>query len=99
MANVQVSSFGPTAATSLIAGLASTNVILPTTGTPTVILVTNMGVVPAYVLLGTSNAVVVTSATGLPIMPGKSIYLTVGSNTYLAAIAAQTTPLSIVVGN
>lgn len=94
-----VNSFAPTAATYIEAGTTSSNVILPTTGTPTVALVANLGVVPVYVLLGSSNAVVVTSATGLPIFPNDKIYLTIGANTYIAAIAAQTTPVQVNVGN
>lgn len=94
-----VSSFAPTAATDIIAGPTTANVILPTTGTPTVVCITNLGQLPAFVLLGSSSAVVVTSATGLPVMPNAQIFLTIGANTYLAAIAAQTTPLQINVGN
>lgn len=56
-----------------------------------------MGDYTIYVLLGTTNAVVVTAATGLPVRPGQQQVLTLGSNLYLAAIG--TGPLDITWGN
>lgn len=84
-----LASFAPSAAAALSAGLTSANVLLPTTGAPTIALVTNVGSVPAFVLLGSSSAVAVTTATGLVIMPGASVALTIGANTYLALIAGS----------
>ncbi|MGB8478661.1 MAG: hypothetical protein WCE63_07450 [Acidobacteriaceae bacterium] len=91
-----LSSFTPTGAASIVANGSSQNVLLPTAGTPTIAIVTNVGNDVAYLLLGTSNAVAVTPSTGLALLPGDSINLTIGSNTYLAAIGSTVT---IAVGN
>jgi len=45
---------------------------------------TNLGPNPVVALLGTSNAVVVTNSTGFIILPGTQIFVSVGSNTYIA---------------
>lgn len=83
-----LAAFAPTATTLLSAGPASSNIILPTTGSPVTAVVINTGNVFVYVLLGGSN-VTVTPATGLALAPGAEMPLTIGANTYLAAIAPQ----------
>jgi hypothetical protein len=80
--------FAPTATTLLSAGPTSSNIILPTTGSPVTAVVTNTSQGFVYVLLGGSN-VTVTPATGLALAPGASFPLTIGTNTYLAAITLQ----------
>lgn len=65
----------------------SANVAVPT---GTVVIVSNTGSATAYVNLGTSNAVTATTS-GLPIPGGSSVSVTVGSNTYLAAITSSST--------
>jgi hypothetical protein len=69
-------------------------------GSPSVILVSNVGVDPAYVNLGTTSGVTATTAD-VPIGPGAAVALTVGSNTYIAAITAgsDTTTLNIAGGS
>lgn len=96
MATTQVSSFAPTGAASIVANGSSQNVELPAAGTPTIAIVTNVGNGIAYLLLGTSSAVVATPSTGLALLPGLSINLTIGTNTYLAAIGST---INISVGN
>src|SRR5882672_5921659 len=49
----------------------------------------NTGSNPAFVKLGTSGAVTVTPTTGDQIAPGGFLQVTVGSNTFLAAITAS----------
>ena len=67
-------------------------------GSDPVQMITNVGSVTAYVNLGTSAAVVATTSD-IPISAGASVPLTVGSNTYLAAItASSTTTLNIAGG-
>jgi len=74
----------PTGQAGLAVSTTSTNVQIPTAGTPTQIMVTNMGPLTAFVALGTSNTVSVTPSTGTPILPYTSVVLTLGSNTWLA---------------
>lgn len=82
-----IASFAPTAAVNLPISATSANVLIPTTGTPTVALVTNMGERIAFVQMGTSNTVAATTTTSLAIEPHDSVALTIGSNTYIAGIA------------
>lgn len=93
--------FSPSGIASLTAIATSQNVALPGTpsGPPTAV-VTNLGPSPAFVALGTTNAVVATLSTGVAILPGTSLALTLGANTYLAAITSQSSPaiLNIAVG-
>lgn len=94
-----VASFGPTGEARLGVTTTSARVILSTTGTPTAARVTNLGSQTAFVLLGTST-VTVTSATGLVLTPGESIYLTLGSNTYIAGITnSGTSALAVDLGS
>lgn len=94
-----IASFAPTAAVNLPVTTTSASVQLPTTGTPTIALVTNMGEHPVFVQLGTNNAIAANITTSLVIEPGDSVALTIGSNTYLAGIAlAGVSQLNIAVG-
>lgn len=68
-------------------------------GSDPVQVVTNTGSVTAYVNLGASNAVTATTSD-IPISAGASVALTVGSNTYLAAITSTgSTTLNIAGGS
>jgi hypothetical protein len=94
-----LASFAPSGYANLIGSGASQSVILPTSGTPTTALVTNIGSQITFVALGGSS-VSVSPSTGLPLTPGQSIPLTIGSNTYLAAATAGgALQISIVVGS
>lgn len=83
---MSLAAFTPTGQAALVANGTSSNVAVPLTGTPTQVLVTNLGLIPAFVVLGASNAVAATVATGTPILPGNSLPLVLGANTYLAAV-------------
>ncbi len=84
-----VSGFAPggSYATPLAVTNATGNVALPT---GTTVVVYNVGANAAYVKLGTSNAVTATTSDDY-IPAGGAIALTVGSNTYLAAITSSST--------
>jgi hypothetical protein len=84
-----IASFAPTATIVLEAGATSSNAALPTTGSPTVAMVTNTGAAPVWVQLGGSG-VTASSASSLAIMPGAQVALTIGTNTYIAVVAAYT---------
>jgi hypothetical protein len=83
---MSLAAFTPTGQAALVANGTSQNVAVPLAGTPTQVLLVNLGLIPVFVVLGTSNAVVATVATGTPILPGCSLPLVLGANTYLAAI-------------
>lgn len=87
---VQQQTFSPTGTTAITASSVSSNVALPASGSNLTVLVTNGGSVTAYVALSTSNSVVATTSS-TPILPGASIPLTQGINTYLAGITASGT--------
>jgi hypothetical protein len=78
-----VNFFTPSGYATLSVGSTSSNVAVP--GSPTSILVTNLGPYPVAVLTGATNAVVVTPATGVIILPNQQIYLAPGA--FIAAIA------------
>jgi hypothetical protein len=89
MANIQEASFAVDAAQGTSFGFASTAVLLP--GTPasdSIVRVANLGPCHISVKLGTSNAVTVTNSTGVVILAGQVLYLTLGANTYIAGVAA-----------
>lgn len=89
----------PTSEVSLAVSTVSSNIQIPATGTPVQVLVTNAGPLMAYVVLGTTNAVTATTATGTPILPYSSLPLTLGGNTWLAAITqGNSTVLLITAG-
>lgn len=90
-----LASFTPTGQASITANGVSANVAIPETGTPTQIIVTNLGGAPAFVLLG-APGVQVTIANGTPVLPNCPIALTLGTNTELAAITSgASVPLRI----
>lgn len=62
----------------------SARVVIPTSGSPTTIVVTNLGGAPAFVALGDDTAVA--TAASYPVLPGSQIVLTKGSATYVAAL-------------
>jgi len=95
-----VASFGPTATTFLTAlPTVSTAIILPTTGTPTIAYVTNTDDFWIYVSLGNSS-VSASETTSMPIPPRGQLPLTIGTNTYLAAISLdKPVGVNITVGN
>lgn len=94
-----IASFAPTASTTLAATTTSARVILPTTGTPTIALVTNLSGYPVFVQLG--DVTVVASPGGsVAIMPGGQLALTIGANTYIAAVTlAGADGINVTVGN
>lgn len=97
MATTQIPSFAPTAFAFIgNSGATSNRVLLPTTGTPTIALVSNPGPHTTYVLLGASNAVVASQTAGVALFSGQSIALTIGTNTYIACHGGS---LNIAVGN
>jgi hypothetical protein len=99
MAAIALSSFSPTAAIPLAVNQAGVNVALPTAGTPTIAVVTNLSQQIVYVALGASTVTVVPGA-GMAIMPADSVALTIGTNTNLAAVTlAGLAGLNIAVGN
>lgn len=78
--------------------------VVPSTQAPPSVWVCNTGSVNAYVLLGTSSAVVVTTSTGFPLINGQcnslSLSITGGPATYIAGItAASSTTLAVSAGN
>jgi len=92
-------SFAPTAMVVLDATTTSSRVALPTTGTPTIALVTNPSPAPVWVQLGDSSATA--SSTGsLAVVPNGQIALTIGTNTDIAVIAAYgVAGINVTVGN
>lgn len=99
MATVALASFAPTASIPFQATQASGNVLLPTTGTPTIVVVTNLGQQAVFVALGGSTVSVIPNG-GLAIMPGDNAALTIGANTYLAVVSLNgLVGLNITVGN
>lgn len=62
----------------------SARALIPTAGSPTTIVVTNLGEVPAFVALGDETAVA--TSANYPVLPGSQIVLTKGSATYVAAL-------------
>jgi len=88
MAAVTDSSFAPDASMGAAFTSVSSNVLLPgTPGSDNYVRIVNVGPLLCAVKLGTSDAVTVTGTTGVVIMPGQVLNLTLGSNTYLAGIA------------
>jgi hypothetical protein len=99
MATAPIASFAPTAAVEMAVSTTSSQVALPTAGTPTIALVTNLGIQPVFLALGTSSSVSVVAGAGVVVMPGQPLALTIGANTNVAAIAlAGVSGLNIAVG-
>lgn len=90
--------FTPTGQTQLAVGTTSSNVAWPTTGSPTQIVVNNLGPLTAYVQLG-NGSVTSSVASGMAILPYTDATLVVGANTNIAAITqGGSTVLSITPG-
>ncbi|MFL9904265.1 hypothetical protein PQR71_40110 [Paraburkholderia fungorum] len=95
-----IASFAPTAAVEMPVTATSSQVALPTTGTPTIALLTNLGIQPVFVSLGTSSAVAAVAGACAVVMPGKSLALTIGTNTNLAAVTLTgASGLNVAVGS
>ena len=78
-------SFAPD--TSVGASFGSTSAAVTLPGTPAsdaYVRICNLGPLPLHFKLGTSSAVTVTAQTGVCVLPGRELNLTIGSNTYLA---------------
>jgi hypothetical protein len=82
----------PTAgAFNLSVGTTSGRQVLPTTGSPTILALTNLSVGSGsliYAVLGDVTSVAVVGQS-LAITPGQTAYVTIGANTYIAAIATS----------
>lgn len=72
--------------TNYSAGAVSQAFALPAVASQTAVLVTNNGQHNAYVALGTSAAVAATTASTI-VPPGRTRYLAVSTNTFLAVIS------------
>jgi hypothetical protein len=93
-----IDSFAPTAAVELQATNVSSSVALPTTGSPTVAIVTNLGQRAAFVALG-DDTVEALQYGSMAVLPGSPVTLTIGANTNLAAITLSgVAGLNIAVG-
>jgi hypothetical protein len=98
MATTQISSFAQTGGLFLPVNPVSSRAVLPTGGTPTIALVSNLGDRPAFVALG--DGTVVASNASLAVMPGDQISLTIGTATNIAVVTlAGVVGLNIAVGN
>lgn len=91
-------SFTPVASSFLSAGPISSNVTIQPGGS--ILSVTNTGEYEAFINMGTTTTVTATFRSGLVILPKTTEYLTVGSNTQIAAITALCqVGLNVVSGN
>jgi hypothetical protein len=79
-----INSVSPTASVTLTATTTSSRILIPTTGTPTVTLITNMGQYPVFLAFG--DITVVAANGNVPLLPGTQIAITAGVFTYVAAI-------------
>ena len=78
----------------------SSSLLLPGSGNACMYVI-NHGPAPVVFLLSTSAATVATENTGMYILPGQALYIGVGANTYISAIAigaVQSPQLSISMG-
>lgn len=85
-------------------GSTSSAIALP--GTPandTQVRICNLGPCAVALALGTTSAVTVTPSTGIVIMPGDSLSLGIGSNTYIAGVScggpSTSTVVNLTTGN
>lgn len=93
-----VASFAPAASAFLNVGSASSNVAIPAGGS--ILAVTNTGEWMASVEIGTASTLAATFGGGLAVLPGETQYLTIGTSTTLAAVAAYAAVgLNLVAGN
>ena len=83
-----IPSLAITGTANLSAGSAGAAVALPTTGSPTVALVTNTGEHTVFVALAASSSAAITSAqTGVALSAHEKLPMTIGSNTYLGVFS------------
>ena len=96
-----VASFAPTASFDMSVTQQSQNVALPTTGTPTIAFVENLGEQIIYVALVASGTAQVSPRQGLAVYPRTPPFpLTIGANTNIAAVTlAGVCGLNVTVGN
>lgn len=80
-----IQGFAPTSFSSISAMQGSSSHALPGAGTTA--LIVNMGPAPAAVLLSDSADTPVDGGSGTVVMPGRSLALTIGSNTYISVVA------------
>lgn len=93
-----IASFAPASSAFLSAGNVSSNADIPSGGS--ILAVTNTGICMASVEIGTSSSLAVVFGGGLAIQPGATEYLTIGSNTTIAAVTAfAQVGLNLVSGN
>ena len=91
-------SFSPVATSFMTAAATSSNIAIPAGGT--IAAVTNLGLYPAFLAIGTSGTLAASAPTGFPVLPGEQTYITIGSATTLAAVTLQqVTGLTITSGN
>jgi hypothetical protein len=94
-----IASFAPTATVVVDASATSSSVLLPSTGTPTVALITNTGAALVWVQLGGST-VTASPSSSLALVPNGQVALTIGANTYIAVIAMYGVEgVNVTVGN
>ena len=65
--------------------------ILPTTGSPTILALTNLSIGNGSLIYATLGDVTSVASVGqsLVIVPGQTVYVAIGTNTYIAAIATS----------
>lgn len=90
MANVQQSSFAVDAAVGTSFGFTATNIALPgTVAGDSIVRVANLGPCHVAVRLTTSSSdVTVTPSTGIIVLAGGELWLTLGSNTRIEGVAS-----------
>jgi hypothetical protein len=92
------SSFAPANSTFLAVSPTSANVAIPSGGT--ILAVTNLGIYPAFVAIGTAGTLAATAPNHMPILPDTQVFLTIGADTTLAAVTLQQlTGLNLTSGN
>lgn len=94
-----IASFGPTATVAVEATSTSAATALPTSGTPTIALVSNISASTVFAALGSSSSVTATVTGSVPILPMSQLALTIGANTYIALISESVAGVNITVGN
>lgn len=81
-----VPSFAPATSAFLSAGPTSAAVAIPSGGS--ILAVTNVGDMQASVAIDTVSTLAVAFNAGFPVLPGQTEFLTIGTNTTLAAVTA-----------
>lgn len=89
--SVSEASFTPTGLVSGAVGTTSERFLLPANTLNTKIIVTNLGQVPLFVMLG-DLTVVASLATSFPVLPNTQFALAINASTYIAAISSTDIP-------